>query len=103
MEAEDIAANKLYAMLVYLLFPVGIIIALLTDKNSKFLQFHIKLSIKYFVVQFILALLSCTVILSIPAAICMCVVGVLEIITFVQVCKGQAKDPAIIKSIKFLK
>lgn len=106
MDPEDIKENKLYAILVYLLGPIGIIIALLKDKESKFLNFHIKLSIKYLIVETILAVitavLSFTIVIGIAGAVCLIIVAVLEIITFVQTCKGQAKDPAIIKKIKFL-
>lgn len=107
MDAEDIAENKLYAILIYLLGPVGMIIALLAAKDSKFVTFHLKLNIKYIVVLTILAvaisLLCWTFIVPIAGAICICIVAVLEIISFVQCCKGEAKDAAIIKKIKFLK
>ena len=107
MDPADIAENKLYAMLPYLLGPIGIVIALLKDKDSAFLKFHIKLSVQYLVVNAILSLITVflcwTIVLPIAASICMTIVFVLEIITFVQVCKGQAKDPAIIKNIAFLK
>ena len=106
MDPEDIKENKLYAILVYLLGPIGIIIALLKDKESKFLNFHVRLSIKYLIVETILlvitAVLSFTIIIGIAGGVCLIIVAVLEIITFVQACKGQAKDPAIIKKIKFL-
>ena len=107
MDEEDVAKNKLYAILVYLLGPVGMIIGLLAAKDSKFLDFHIKLNIKYMVVYTLLALatsiLCWTFIVPIAGVICICIVAVLQIISFVQCCKGEAKDPAIIKKIKFLK
>ncbi len=107
MDQEDIAKGKLYAIFVYLFGPVAMIVGLLAVKDSKFLDFHIKLNIKYLVVNTILVLLSAvfcwTFVIPIAGAICMCIVSVLIIISFVQCCKGQAKDPAIIKNIKFLK
>lgn len=107
MDEADIAESKLYAILVYLLGPVGMIVGLLAQKDSKFLDFHIRLNIKYLIVNTILVLLSAvfcwTFVIPIAGAICMCIVAVLMIISFVQCCKGKAKDPAIIKKIKFLK
>ena len=106
-DAEDIAENKLYAMLVYLMGGIGIIIALLAAKNSGFVKFHVRQAVKFFVVNTILifftAALCWTFIVPAVTSVCMCIVAVLEIIAFVQACKGLAKEPAIIKGIKFLK
>lgn len=105
-DAEDIEKNKLYAISVYLLGVIGIIIALLAVKDSGFVRFHVRNVLKFWIVEILLtvvsAILCWTVIVPIAAAVCLCIVLVLEIIAFVQACKGKAKDPAIIKSIKFL-
>lgn len=106
-DAEDIAQNKLYAVSVYLFGIIGIIIAALVAKDSAFVKFHIRQVLKFMIVSTILAvaavLLSWTIVVPIAAGVCVCIVLVLEIISFVQACKGQAKDPAIIKKIGFLK
>lgn len=105
--AEDIENNKLYAMLGYILGGIGIIIALLAGKDSEYVKFHTKQAIKFLVVEWILifatAILGFTIVLGIAGGVCLTIVAILEIIAFVQVCKGQAKEPAIIKKLKFLK
>ncbi len=105
-DAEDIEKNKLYAISCYLLGVIGIIIALLAVKDSGFVKFHVRNVLKFWIVEIILtvvaAVLCWTFIVPIAAGVCSCIVLVLEIIAFVQACKGKAKDPAIIKSIKFL-
>lgn len=105
--AEDIENNKLYAMLCYLFGGIGIIIALLAGKDSEYVKFHTKQAIKFLVVEWILifatAILGFTIVLGIAGGVCLTIVAILEIIAFVQVCKGQAKEPAIIKKLKFLK
>ena len=107
MDAQDIEKNKLYAICVYPLGVIGIIIALLAAKDSEFVKFHVRNVLKFWIVEILLTIVSAilcwTFIVPIAAGVCLCIVLVLGIIAFVQACKGQAKDPAIIKSIKFLK
>ncbi len=105
--AEDVSQNKVYAMASYLLSAVGIIIALLAAPNSPYIAFHIRQVIKFTVVEFLLmiasALLAWTFIVPIVAGIALCVIFVIQIIAFFQVCGGKSKEPAIIKNLSFLK
>ena len=78
-EPKDVSENKVVAMLVYLLGTMGVIIALLYQK-SPFVNFHLRQALKFLVVLF-----------------------VLKIVAFVNICGGKAKEPAIIRSIGFLK
>ncbi|MBR3972594.1 MAG: zinc-ribbon domain-containing protein [Oscillospiraceae bacterium] len=102
----DIYDHKLLCMLVYLLDVVGMIIALLAAKESEYTAFHMRQAMKYTVLEALIsiaaALLSWTFIVPILALVAMIILIVLKLISFAQVCKGQAKEPAIIRSIKFL-
>lgn len=106
-DPKDISDNKVFAMLPYLMSFIGIIIAALCVKDSPYVQFHIRQSIKLLVTEMLLgivtALLFWTIIVPIVAAVALVVIEVISIICFFQVCKGEAKEPAIIKSLSFLK
>lgn len=106
-EAQDVAKNKLYAMVMYLLSVVGILIALLGAKDSAYVQFHLRQSLKFVIVETLLGLLAgllfFTIIVPIAAGVALAVVEVIRFITFFQVCGGKAKEPAIIRSLGFLK
>ena len=106
-DAKDISDNKVLAMLVYLLGAVGIIIALLVGNDSPYAAFHVRQALKIVVVNTLLpviaALLCWTIIIPIAALILMIALTVVEYICFFQVCSGKAKEPAIIRSLSFLK
>ena len=106
-EASDVAANKLYAMVMYLTGIIGIVIALLGAKDSAYVQFHLRQNLKFLVTEVVLglcaAVLALTFIVPILAAVCLVVVEVIRIIAFFLVCGGKAKEPAIIRSLGFLK
>jgi uncharacterized membrane protein len=116
--SEDISSNKVISMLVYLLGWIGIVIALLASNTSKYVAFHVRQALKFVVVETLTG-----VILGVGVVICIIpVLGwiayilaalgaivlfgiffVLKIICFFQICKGQAKEPPIIRDLKFLK
>ena len=106
-EQEDIRENKLVAMLVYLLDFVGIIIALLMGTHSAYTHFHIRQAMKFTVVEILLTLASLvlfwTFIVPIAGGIALLVLMVVKLISFIQVCCGEAKEPVVIRSIGFLK
>ena len=105
-DPADIRENKLLAMVVYLMSAVGIIIALLAAPNSAYVRFHVRESLKLLICEmllgFITALLAWTVIVAILGAIALVVLLVVQVICFVRVCKGQAKQAPIISKIGFL-
>lgn len=116
--SEDISTNKVISMLVYLLGWVGIIIALLASGTSKYAGFHVRQALKFTVVETLIpiALGICAIINIVPflgwfiyiiaafaAAVLYVVFFVLKIICFFQICNGQAKEPAIIRNLGFLK
>ncbi len=104
-DPSDISKNKIFAMLVYLLDFMGIIIALLAGP-SEYVRFHVRQALKFTVVEILtaicIAVLVWTIIVPVAGAIFLVVLLVIKIICFVQVCKGKACEPAIIRSIGFL-
>ncbi len=106
-DAKDISDNKVVAMLPYLMGAIGLIIAILMANTSKYVQFHVRTALKYLVVSTLVGLVSAllcwTFIVPIVGGIAMVVIAVLQIISFIQVCQGKAKDPAIICNLKFLR
>ena len=106
-DQKDISENKVFAVSVYLLGVIGIIIALLASRDSKFVGFHLRQAMKFVIVETLVAictaLLFWTVIVPIAAGIFFLVLFVIEIICFFQACGGKAKEPVIIRSLSFLK
>ena len=105
--AKDISENKVFAMLVYLLGVMGVIIALLASSSSAYTKFHLRQALKFTVVEILTGIVSLllvwTVIVPVLGGIFICVLEVIKIICFFQVCSGKAKEPAIIRSLNFLK
>ena len=106
-DAKDISDNKVYALAMYLLSFIGLIIALLGPKDSPYIQFHLRQNLKILIVEAMVTLISVllgfTVIVPIIGAICLLVLQVLRYIAFFQICGGKAKEPAIIRGLGFLK
>ena len=106
-DPADISDNKVFAMCVYLLGTAGVIIALLASRDSAYTAFHVrqglKLTIVTMIVAIITAVLCWTVIVPIIGGVCACIIMVLSIICFFQICAGKAVEPAIIRSLGFLK
>ena len=107
-DPQDISDNKVFSMLVYLMGAIGIIIALLAANNSKYAAFHVRQALKFTVVEILMWIAAVVTawLLFIPvfaAAVMSLVFTVIKIICFFQICSGKAKEPAIIRSLKFLK
>lgn len=104
---QDIADHKLLCMLVYLLDFVGMILALMAAKESEYTAFHMKQSMKMTILESLLLitafLLSWTVIVPVLATICFAILLILKLIAVYQVSAGKSVEPAIIRSMKFLK
>ena len=106
-EAADIQENKLFAAICYLFSFFGIIVALLAAKESPFVKFHIRESLKISVCGVILMLLAIvgiiTIIVSVAAYVCILILAVVEVICFFRALKGRAVEAPIIKGLNFLK
>ena len=105
-DAKDIADNKLYAMLIYALGLAGIIVALLKKDDSAYLAFHLKQGLKLLIVSTVLTVVTTvlcwTFIVPIVAGIAFVALFVLEVMLFIDVCNNKAKEPYLIRNIKFL-
>ena len=106
-EAADISDNKVIAMLPFILGVVGLIVALLARSDSPYANFHVRQFLKICVCEAIIAICSAvlcwTIIVPLAGAICCVILFVVRIICFFQICKGQAKEPAIVGKLGFLK
>lgn len=126
-DKQDISDNKVVSMLIYLAGYIGIFVALLLANTSKYVSFHVRQALKIevttilwnvvMVVYNILTALICGLfsalwaplgvifgilfgIIPLAGAIALLVIKVL---CFVQICKGQAKEPVLISKIPILK
>lgn len=104
---KDISDNKVIAILVYLMGTIGIIIALLASKESPYVALHLRQGLKFLAVEVLVGIVSAvlffTLIVPIAGGIFLIVLWVIKIICFFQICSGKAKEPAIIRSLGFLK
>lgn len=105
-DPADIAENKLFALLPYL-SGLGILIALIGAKDSPYVRFHVKQALKINICILLVSLLTALtfwlVLPAIAGGVCLTILMVLDIIAFFQVCGNKAKEPAIIRNLKFLK
>lgn len=106
-DPKDVSENKVICMLIYLASYIGIFVALLMAKSSKYVSFHVrqalKIEVALLLASLIAGVLCWTVIVPIAYGILVVALAVIRIICFFQICKGQAKEPAIIRSLKFMK
>ena len=106
-DAQDIADNKVYALSAYLFSFFGVLLCNVLAKESPYALFHareaLKIDVCVLVVYILSALLCWTCIVPVAGAILLVIFVVIKVICFVQVCKGQAKEPWLIRSIGALK
>ena len=106
MDPQDIADNKILAVAMYVLSWMGIIVALLAARDSKFVGFHLRQVLKLCVTETLVGIISLalcwTFIVPILGGICAVILFVLQIIGFVNTCSGKAKEIPIINTFKFL-
>lgn len=106
-DAKDISENKVTSMLAYLMGAIGVIIAVLASNQSRYATFHVRQALKFTVVEILLGIIAVatlwTAVIPIAAGVMFVVLFVVKIICFFQICSGKAKEPAIIRSLDFLK
>ena len=103
-DAADISANKVLAMVPYLMGWLGILITLLASGTSAYAGFHVRQALKIQVVTALSFVLAVIPFLGwIVMGIWMVIAMVLNLICFFRVCKGTAIEPPIVKGIGFLK
>jgi len=110
----DISENKVAAMLLYLLGPLGIVIALLSSGNSRYAAFHVRQAMKLTVAEilgiillavlsFLLWNLRLRVLMLFVAALFLAGIAILHLLCFLQVCKGRAVEVYLVRNLQFLK
>lgn len=113
-DAQDISDNKVVAMLVYLTGWLGIIIAMLAGNTSKYAGFHVRQALKITVIETLLMIAAGVLfwifivpvlgwIMAVAFVGAYCVLFVVRIIAFIQICKGKAVEPPIVRVFGFLK
>ena len=94
-------------MIPYLMGWIGIIITLLAGGKSPYASFHVRQALKIQICNALLgiaaSILAITIIVPLAAAVCMLILGIVNIICFFHVCAGKAKEPAIVSGLGFLK
>ena len=104
-DRADVSANKVLAMIPYLMGWVGILITLLAAGTSAYAGFHVRQALKIQVCTTLVSIIGA--IIPVLGWIAIGVVGivalVINIICFFSVCKGEAKEPPIVSGFAFLK
>ena len=101
----DISQNKVVAMIPYLLGWIGIIIALLASGTSPYASFHVRQALKIQIVAALVMIVGAIIpVLGwIAIGLYSIVSLVICLISFFSVCKGEAKEPCLIRNLQFLK
>lgn len=107
-DAKDISDNKVVCMLIYLAGYLGMLVALLLAGSSKYVGFHLRQALKIEVANILLAIVAAVgvILLFIPTIVAgalMVALYVVKFICFFQICKGQAKEAYIVRSLGFMK
>ncbi len=103
-DPKDIADNKLFAILPYLFSCIAGIIVGIYVKDSEFVKFHIKNSIRIDITVLLLLVICIIPFIGwVVAIIGLLVLSVIDIIAIVWAFQGKAKELPIISSIGFLK
>lgn len=102
-DAKDISENKVYALIAYCMGLLGVVIAILCAKDSPYVKFHCresaKINLTASVIGIITGVLCWTCIVPIAGIVLCCILFVVDVIAFIQVCNGKAKEPWLIRSI----
>jgi len=104
-DRSDVSANKVLAMVPYLMGWIGILITLLAAGTSAYAGFHVRQALKIQVCTTLVSIIGA--IIPVLGWIAVGIVGivalVINIICFFSVCKGEAKEPPIVSNFAFLK
>ena len=102
-DAADVADNKILAVSCYLFGFIGIIVAALFAKDSGYIKFHVKQSLRLSVAEVLACVVMIIPILGwIVGGIFLFILFIVEIIAIVWAFQGKSKDLPIIKGFKFL-
>lgn len=103
-DPQDIADNKIFAVVPYLFsFVIGLLAGIYVNE-SRFLRFHIKNAVRLDVASVLAALLFVIPVLGwVAGGICLAILAIVKIVAIVYALSGKAKDLPIVGSIPFLK
>ncbi len=103
---EEVNEYRLTAVLIYLLGIFGIILALITDKNSPYLKFHIREGLKIAVATATLTIISLslawTFIVPVLSGAGIIVCSVINLISAYKTLKGKSENAVIIRNLTIL-
>lgn len=106
-DKDDISENKVYAMVAALMGIIGAIVCLLANKESKYLRFYVRESLKLAVFESMAIaaykLLGITIVMPVLAVIFIIGCYVLRIINFCAISQNKVKEMPIVSSFKFMK
>ena len=106
---EEVHDNKIFALSIYALSFIGIIIALLakSSDNSAYLRFHIKQMLSILITQvligFATGVLCWTCIVPIAGGGVFAFLYIVQIICFINVCRNKSIEPLLVRKLGFLK
>lgn len=104
---DDISDYKVFALVAYLLSPLGIVVTLLAAQKSPFAMFHAREATKLMVAQLLMWLIAFVLFfLVIPillAFIGSFVLGIVNIICIFRAAKGQAKLAPIVGGMRLFR
>lgn len=103
---EDVKEYRLTAVLIYLLGIFGIFLALLTDKNSEYLRFHIKEELKITVAAAFLSVTAIVLFWTFVIPV-ICTVGIIvcasvNLISAYRTIKGKSENAVIVRNLSVL-
>ncbi|MBQ0102045.1 MAG: zinc-ribbon domain-containing protein [Firmicutes bacterium] len=101
---DEVKEYKTFALITYFLGFIGIIIALLAvHEDSKYINFHVRQSIKATIVSMIVCLLFIIPVIGwILAPLALIALAVFVIIGIVWTCQGKSKELILIRLFTFL-
>ena len=103
-DPADISANKVFALIPYLMGWFGVIITLLASSSSPYAGFHVRQALKIQIVTLLSLVLAIIPFLGwIAIGVWAIIALVLDLICFFRVCSGKAIEAPIVSSFKFLK
>lgn len=103
---DEVKEYRLTAVLIYLLGIFGIILALITDKNSPYLKFHINEGLKIAVATAALTVISVvlafTFIVPVLSSVGVIVCTVINLISAYKTLNGKSENAVIIRNLTIL-
>ena len=101
--ARDISENKVIAMSVYLFGPLGLILGMIAASSSKYVAFHVRQALKIDIAMTLSVLMCIIPVLGwLVSLVALAALVVVQIICFVNACKGKAKNAPLVSGIPFL-